>query len=45
MTNSPFLWNFIKRMPKTMAVSGAEERPLTGSLAEENRHAFIELDK
>ncbi len=45
MTNNPFLWNFIKHMPKTMSANGAEERPLTGSLAEENRQAFIELDE
>ena len=43
MTTNPFLWSFIKQVPKTISSSGAEERPLTGSLAEENRHAFIEL--
>lgn len=40
---TPFLWNFISDAPTSKSSSGGQERPVTGSLAEENRHALAEF--
>ena len=41
----PFLWHFIKSVPKTLSASDGQEQPhpLTASITEENKQAFIEL--
>ncbi len=40
----PFLWRYIEESVATKIQSGGQERPLTGSLAEESRNNIIDLD-
>ena len=39
----PFLWNHIKNIQDNTKQSGGQERPLTETIAEENRIKYVEF--